>query len=243
MSQSSSQPSGGAAGPRIEPHPAPQGWRHSKEMVLAEMVVFAGIFIADWQGLIWFSKTLYLLPLAWISLRIRGLKWRDIGFARYQTWGRTVMVALLAALVISALELFVTGPLLTRLSGRSANLEDFRPLVGNVKLLAILLALNWPLAAFGEEFIFRGYLLNRLAGVGNYTPPAWAVSVVISSVAFGLAHTYQDITGAVEAGIDGALLALLYLRCDRKLAVPMIAHGVTNTIDFILIYLGRYPGM
>lgn len=243
MSPSSSPASGGPAGTKLDHHPAPRGWRHSKELVLAEMVVFAGIFIADWQGLIWRSKTLYLLPLAWISLRIRGLGWRDIGFARYQTWGKTVIVALLAALAISALELFVTGPLLTRLTGQPANLEDFRPLVGNLKLLAILLVLNWPLAAFGEEFIFRGYLLNRLASLGNYTRRAWVVSVIISSVAFGLAHTYQDITGAVEAGIDGALLALLYLRCDRKLAVPMITHGITNTIDFILIYLGRYPGM
>jgi hypothetical protein len=29
----------------------------------------------------------------------------------------------------------------------------------------------------------------------------------------------------------------------RNLAVPVIAHAVADTLDFILIYMGKYPGM
>ena len=41
----------------------------------------------------------------------------------------------------------------------------------------------------------------------------------------------------------GFLLGVIYMRTGRNLAVPIIAHGVSDTIDFILIYLGKYSGM
>jgi membrane protease YdiL (CAAX protease family) len=227
----------------LEGPSGPRGWRHTKALIIGEFALFAGIFIADWQGLIWGSKTPLLLALGWISLRLSGLGWKDLGWARYRTWKRTLLVAIAAGLAISAFELFVSGPLLTRLTGQPANLEDLRPLVGSWKLLLLVLAGNWTLAAFGEEMVYRGYLLNRLADLGRRTRPAWMAALMVSSAVFAFAHTYQEITGVVEAGIDGLWLGLLYLACDRKLSVPIIAHGMSNMPDLILIYLGKYPGM
>jgi len=60
---------------------------------------------------------------------------------------------------------------------------------------------------------------------------------------FGLAHAYQGITGIIDEGLMGFLLGVIYMRTGRNLAVPIIAHGVSDTIDFILIYLGKYSGM
>ena len=221
----------------------PRGWRHSKELIVAEFALFAAIFIADWHGLIWGSKTPLLFALGWISLRLRGLGWKNIGWARYRTWQRTFVVAIIAGLLINAFELFVVGPLLTHFTGKAANLEELRPLVGNWKLLLLIMAGNWTLAAFGEEMVYRGYLLNRIADLGGRTRSALIAALVVSSVVFAFAHTYQEVTGVVEAGIDGLWLGLLYLACDRKLSVPIIAHGVSNMPDVILIYLGKYPGM
>jgi len=47
----------------------------------------------------------------------------------------------------------------------------------------------------------------------------------------------------IENVWNGLLLGALYLACGRNLAVPVIAHAVGDTLDFILIYLGKYPGM
>jgi len=47
----------------------------------------------------------------------------------------------------------------------------------------------------------------------------------------------------VEAGIDGVWLGLLYLACDRKLSLPMIGHERLQLHRFLVIYLGKYPGM
>jgi membrane protease YdiL (CAAX protease family) len=91
--------------------------------------------------------------------------------------------------------------------------------------------------------VYRGYLMNRVADLFGRTRLAWILSLVMVSVIFGFAHIYQGVTGVTENAIDGFLLGLMYLRCDRKLSVPIIAHGITDTVDFLLIFLGKYPGM
>ena len=63
------------------------------------------------------------------------------------------------------------------------------------------------------------------------------------SVAFGCAHIDQGITGMIENVWNGLLLGALYLASGRNLSVPTIAHGVTDTIDLLLMYLHMYPGM
>ena len=107
----------------------------------------------------------------------------------------------------------------------------------------LFIALSWTLAAFGEETAWRGYLMNRVADVGGRTPRAWVSSLVIASTAFGLAHGYQGLTGWVEEGFAGLALGLMYLRTGRNLCVPIIAHGVCDAIDMVLIFVGKMPGM
>jgi hypothetical protein len=34
----------------------------------------------------------------------------------------------------------------------------------------------------------------------------------------------------------------VYLICGRNLAVPIVAQGVQDTIDVLLIFVGKYPG-
>jgi hypothetical protein len=146
-------------------------------------------------------------------------------------------------LLLESFELFISQPLLVRILNKQPNLEDFRSLTGNLKLTLIFLALSWTLAAFGEELVYRGYLMNRVADLLNRTRRAWIISLITVHVAFGLAHAYQGMTGIIDEGVSGLLLGLIYLRTGRNLSVPIIAHGVSDSIDFILIFLGKYPGM
>ena len=146
-------------------------------------------------------------------------------------------------MLLESFELFVSQPLLVRFLGKNPDLEDFRPLIGNLKLTLLFLALTWTLAAFGEEMVYRGYLMNRLADLFDRTRRAWLISLVVVHVGFALAHAYQGITGAIDEGLMGLLLGVIYLRTGRNLAVPIIAHGIGDSIDFLLIFLGKYPGM
>jgi uncharacterized protein len=218
-------------------------WRENKWLAVGELAIVALIFWADFHHLIFFSKTPYLALFGWISLRARKLRWRDVGLSRFRDWKTTIGLGIAAGLLLEGLELFVSQPLLVRLLGKQPDLEDFRPLIGNLKLTLIFVALAWTLAAFGEEMVYRGYLMNRVADLFNRSRRAWIISLIVVHVAFALAHAYQGWTGAIDEGLMGLLLGLIYLRTGRNLAVPVIAHGIADTVDFILMFLGKYPGM
>jgi len=218
-------------------------WRQSKWLIVAELVVVALIFLADFRHHIYFSKTLYLLVFACASLWVRKVNWGSIGLRVYRNWKTTIFLGVVAGLLLEGFELFVSQPLLVKYLRREPDLELFRALTGNLKYTLIFIGLAWTLAAFGEEMVYRGYLMNRVADLMNRGRGAWIVSLIVVHVAFGLAHAYQGITGILDEGLSGLLLGIIYLRTGRNLAVPIIAHGIEDTVDFLLIFFGKYPGM
>lgn len=218
-------------------------WRKSRWLAIAEFGVVALLYVADLYRLIPVSKTLFLLALGWTSLRLRGTGWWSVGLTQPRNWRNALALGSLAGGGLVLLELFVSYPLLTRLTGKPPDLSDFQPLVGNLGLFLLALVSIWLLAVLGEELVYRGYLMNRVADLGGGTQTAWIVSLILVSAVFGAGHIDQGVTGMAENVINGLLLGLLYLGCGRNLVVPIVAHGVGNTVDLLLIYLGRYPGL
>jgi membrane protease YdiL (CAAX protease family) len=222
--------------------PQPDNWRHSKWLAFAEFAIVALIFVADHRHLIPISKTPVLLLLGWLSLRARKIPWRSVGLTLNRSWSSTLALGISGGLILEVFQLFVTQPMLVRFTGRQPDLSDFAALRGNIKYALIGIAVSWTLFAFGEELVWRGYLMNRVAGIGKFTRVAWILSLVIVSAAFGAAHLDQGITGQLEEAIAGAFLAAMYLATRKNLAVPIIAHGASDTLDMLLLFLGKYPG-
>lgn len=219
------------------------GWRESRWLAVLELVFVVSLVVADANRLVPFSKTPFYFVLGWISLRVRRVGWHGVGFALPRGWPRALAFGVVAGLVLEVFSSGVVEPGLAGLFGRTADLSDFRPLVGNGRLLLLVLAANWTLGAFGEELVYRGYLMNRVARLAGGTPAAWAASLVAVSALFGWGHVDQGVTGQVQAAIDGLMLGLLYLATGRNLLVPIVSHGVSNTLAFVLIYYGHYPGL
>jgi membrane protease YdiL (CAAX protease family) len=189
------------------------------------------------------SATPFFLLLGWASLRLRGLRWRDVGLARKHSWPVTLALGTLAGVAMELFSTFVTVPFFSRLANKPPELEELRPLVGNLPFVLVAIAVSWLLAAFGEEMVFRGYLMNRVAGFLHGMRGAWAISLLVVSAIFGACHEAQGLTGIVQEGFAGFLLGLLYLGCSRTLAVPIVAHGMSNTVALVLVYFDRYPGV
>jgi hypothetical protein len=231
----------------ISPPPTIAVWRQRLRencwIIVLELLLVAAVFVADRYHLIFFSKTPYLLALGWSSLALRGMRWRDLGLARPPNWARAIAIGVAAGAAMEIIELFITQPLIVRLTGEYPDLSQLHGVVGNLAWLLVLLAGSWVLAAAGEELVWRGYVLNRLGDLLGRRPVGSAFALVVASVWFGLAHADQGITGIVDNTIDGGLLGLLYVANRRQLIVPFIAHGITDTIDSLLIYSGHYPGM
>ena len=86
-----------------------------------------------------------------------------------------------------------------------------------------------------------GYLMNRVADLMRPTRTAWSVSLIVVSCAFGAGHIDQGIMGQLENMVDGLFLGAIYLACRRSLSVPILAHGVADTLDVLLLFFGLYP--
>lgn len=208
-----------------------------------EIAVFVAIVVADAYGFVPLSQTVFLLPFVWLALRLRHEPWSAIGFSRPQQLGWSIAAGALAGVAMELFAVHVTTPWISALTGAEPDYSDLKAIQGNLSLIIVFLALSWVLAAFGEELCFRGFLMHRLAQVFGGGRGAWAASLVASSALFGWGHTEQALSGWLQEGLSGFLLGLLFLLASRNLAVPIVAHGVSNTLAFVLIYLGRYPGL
>ena len=118
-------------------------------------------------------------------------------------------------------------------------MSRFNYLEGNLPNLIIQLVIIWITAAFLEEFIFRGYLLNRLVDLqGSQTRLAWVLAVIGQAIIFGLAHAYQGPVGVLKTGAIGLVFGLAYLAVKRNLWPLIIAHGLIDSIDMVTHYFG-----
>ena len=184
-----------------------------------------------------------ILPLflvGWASLRLRHLGWREVGLRRPDKWLPTIGLALLVGIAYQAVDIFVIVPLLQRVTGESIDLSQFSFLRGSLPALIFFLLISWTEAAFIEEMFFRGYLLNRLTDLAGRQRLGVTIALVGSALIFGAAHAYQGITGVVDTALAGLLLGLLYLLARRNLWLPILVHGIIDTLGFLLIYAGLY---
>jgi membrane protease YdiL (CAAX protease family) len=217
--------------------------RYGRFLLAGEFLALVALTIADAKGLVPLSRTPFLLLLGWASLRMRRLRRHDIGFARPPRLRRAIAIGVVAGLAIEIFAISVTTPLIASLTGTPPDVSDLRDVVGNWQLLLILLVVSWILAAFGEELAFRGYLMNRVADGFGRTRIAWIISLVAVSVFFGMGHGTQGVAGIIQESLSGCWLGVLFLASGRNLTVPIVAHGVSNSLALALIYLNRYPGL
>ena len=212
--------------------------RESKPLIALEIGIALLILAAYLADFLPFSDTPFLLLWGWLSLRLRGVGWRGVGLKRPARWGRTLMLGAAAGVTFQFFGTYVLEPLIVRLTGHPVDLSQFASLRGNVAMLLILLALVWTFAAFGEEFVYRGYFMNRVAELLGGGKAAWAVSLAFVSVLFGVAHLYQGVSGILVNAAAGLVYGAVYLRAGRNLWAPIIAHGMYDTVGLAFLYLG-----
>ncbi len=139
------------------------------------------------------------------------------------------------------ISLYTLDPLLDRLTGHPADLSEFADVRGNASMLLFWLLLSWVLGAFG-----------RGAGVPWVYPEPYmvpqraapqSIAILGSAVLFGVSHVSQGLSGVISNVLGGLVYGILYVLAGWNLWVPILAHGLEDTIGFILTYAGRYPGL
>lgn len=189
----------------------------------------------------------YLVPaaivlcalLAWVLLRTSGLGWRDVGFGRPAHWGRTVLGGVLTFIAMLAVGALVIRPLLGLFRVAPPDLERLEMVRDSpLTFLILLFPVSWGTAAFGEELVTRGFILNRFATALGGSGVAYGSALLLQAALFGLAHSWQGTAGVISTGVYGLVLGGAFLATGRNLWVPIIAHGLMDSISMIAIYRG-----
>ena len=209
----------------------------SAELALALLILGCGQL-----GLLPGGSTPAVAVFAALTLWIRGEGPGRVGLQRPSRWTRVLLLGLAVGIAYQGLSLYLLEPLTARLTGAPPDVSSFARLRGSYGLLVKYLAITFTLAAFGEEFVYRGYFLNRISQLlGGSSRALWA-ALLMASIMFASVHTYQGLSGVIDAGLMGLFLGVLYLRTRRNLWVPIIAHATIDTIGIVLMFLGKYPG-
>jgi membrane protease YdiL (CAAX protease family) len=180
------------------------------------------------------------LILATVVLKQRSSGWRQIGLARPKSWPKTVLLGfgtMVAAILVSTMVQAIIQ-ILPGLEIAAADKSSYDALIGNLPLLILYLVAAWTIIVFAEEMVFRAFLINSLVTLFPNTRIRWALALLGSSLFFGLAHFSWGFAGVVDTMIFGLVFGFAYLRTGRNLWVPIITHGLMNTLAFVLIYLG-----
>lgn len=178
----------------------------------------------------------------WGILRLKGKDWKDLGFRVSVQWRQILGLAVGGTILIHMLMSLVLKPVITQLTEEPVDTSRFDIVRGDLVYLLIGLGVVWTVAAFGEEMVFRGYFLNRIADLFRNRYTGWTVGLVLSSVVFGLGHLYQGISGAILAGLFGVIFGLAYLFSGRNLWVPIFIHGFYDTSAFLILYFNLDKG-
>ncbi|MEO1642244.1 MAG: type II CAAX endopeptidase family protein [Pseudomonadota bacterium] len=177
-----------------------------------------------------------VLTATWF-LRRDGETWRDLGLRWADSRGGVLkgagmVVAIFAlSIAMNAIVQFLLLPAL------GLPVQRTLPDVSTLTLYLIMIGIIWTTNAFGEEMVFRGFLMSRFSTLLGGTRFAWVIAAFVQAVIFGLGHAYQGLAGVIITGFVGLVFGLSYLLSKRNLWPVIIAHGLINTIGMTVLYL------
>ncbi len=179
-----------------------------------------------WQGMLFVNLTLAaLIPVTWGIVRFLhgvrprwlasvgpGIRWRFF----WSCFGIS-MIAIAAQLVLGSV-----------LPGDPADLGGpVNDVDGRLVGLAVVVLLTTPLQAIGEEYLFRGYLMQAF---GALTRRPW-ISVVVSALLFALAHGVQNAPLFLDRLTFGLMAGYVVLRTGG-LEAGIALHIWNNLVAF-----------
>ena len=199
-------------------------------------VVWVLACVVGGLALVYFTKQVFMAPvgiiagasLAWWLLGGRQYGLARLGLGRPASAWSTAAGVLVLLVVTWLVTQFVAG-LVVPIWGPPDN-RVLTSMIGHPLRIAALLLVNWTSAAFGEEIVFRGFLIPAIAGWLGGKGVAWALAIVASSLLFAGVHAYQGITGMVMTGTAGTIFALGFVVGKRNLWRTVLAHGIFNTV-------------
>ena len=198
------------------------------------------------MSILWLANVT-MLVLVGLGIRLRNKTWGSIG-ARFGLASRTAVgraIAKSLPILLFAIVGFIFGSIVgANVVGipEGANMSNYNFLQSNLPMLVVSLAGVYLVSSFGEEVIYRGFLITRIEEMfRGPTKLAVATAVVVSSVVFGFAHFGWGPMGIIQTTFMGAALGVSFLMTQRNIWPLVLAHGYMDTILLVQLYLAAPP--
>jgi uncharacterized protein len=181
------------------------------------------------------------LGVAFLILRGSNFDWKRFGIGQRIT-RKNVLKSLIIALVLFMVFHVFVDPLLQNWLGEY-NLSSVEDVEGNLVGYIALMVIVWIFAAFGEEFLFRGYYMKALAELLGNNNKHWILSAIITSLYFGISHIYQGLSGVVAVFLWSLTISLIFNKNRNNLVLLILIHGFYDSIGITMIFLNSDFGI
>jgi len=216
-------------------------WKSRKGIILQIIIVLFPSILFLKSGTLLLMGLFFSVFLSWIGLRLQQLNWFDVGLKRLSSFKNVFLMVIVAAVTLILLS-YILRHIVTSVAHQEPNLEAFKTLSGSFPALLVGLVVVWTFGAFGEEMLFRGFLINAFYKLlrTNYFNERirWGLSLLVTSILVGFGHAYQGITGMILTGVIGFCFGLIYLKSDHNLWPSILTHGLYDTVAFFMVYSG-----
>jgi uncharacterized protein len=176
----------------------------------SKLGLYAWNILAEWSLVAW---------CIWIMLR-NGLTLDDLG----EGLGSPLRVLVVCGVLVVSVA--VVG-IISKSQAKKANPEQLRKATSGFSRLLPLTSTEravWvPLsftAGVCEEFLYRGWLLQLF---GTVFGSLW-IGLILSSIVFGFAHSYQGRKGIIGTGVMGAIFGGIFV-LSRSLLPGQLLHA------------------
>ncbi|NND32435.1 MAG: CPBP family intramembrane metalloprotease [Saprospiraceae bacterium] len=193
------------------------------------------------QAVVWVANIIMLIYV-WIGLKLRGESFAHFGLTfRRISWRESLKVFLLSLLVfVLAIAGFIIGSIImANITGipENSSMGGYDYLKNNMGMLLLTLVGVYIVSSFGEEVVYRGFLINRIIEIAGDTTRGSIIAVIASSVIFGLVHYEWGPMGIVQTFFMGLALGICYIKLKKRLWILILAHAYMDTILMVQMYM------
>ena len=206
------------------------------------------IFISDQpqdliynQAVIWCANIVMLI-LVFTGVKLRGESLSQFGLSFKRFNLNFALKTFLQSLVVFFLALggfILASIIMVNITGipETSDMGAYNYISGNFGMLLLSLVGVYIVSSFGEEIVYRAFLINRISELGTNTKTTRILAVLISSVIFGLAHYSWGPMGIIQTTFMGLTLGFSYVYLKKRIWVLIIAHAYMDTILMVQMYL------
>jgi CAAX protease family protein len=172
-----------------------------------------------------------------LFLNARGIELYELGLKPPIPWKKTLALGAATMAALFAVTIGIQAALAQ--IGIEPELEDFAVIQGKPLLFLFSVTMvAWVGAGFGEEVLFRGFIMKNLQAMFKNEKIGWAAANVLQAGVFALLHLNQGLAGAIPVFAIALLFGYVFIRFGKSLWPLIVAHGLFDTVGLTLLYFG-----